>query len=105
MYDSSYASGGCPNSISSSFNTNSYPAGRGVGSAIAGPGLAEFVDFAFGFYNGGIYGHLEDQSDVSEMTFKALAVGAISSEGVTQTTSSILSIDESKIIKVERTGY
>ncbi len=72
---------------------------------LPGRGIGSFILNYINFEDLTIFSDLGDQSDASSMTFTILAAGYISADNVTPTTASVLSINESKIIKVLRPGY
>jgi type IV pilus assembly protein PilA len=77
-----------------SLNTSTwFPAGKGVGSAIATS--ADFLPA-----NG-----IGDQSSVDAMTFRAGAGGIISQGFITSTNASQLSINEQKVLRIDRNGF
>ncbi len=74
-------------------------AGRGIGTSI----MNNLPDFREA--NTGIRATIGTQTSVAEMTFTVIVSGYISQDNVTPTSSSVLSVNESKIIRVLRPGY
>lgn len=95
----------CPDTVGTRFASNLPVDGAslfGAGKGMGGVSVATSADFSAAVANGETL--LGDQTAANQ-TFRIAAAGIISSDNATAATSSVLTIDENKVIRNVRTGY